>query len=110
MYNNHPDALNLWLRFMVEEYDEANNKWYTTTVFPEFSEVINHDWSLIELEFKIRNPQNRIYIVSIGKDNSKADLHLDDLFIYEKGSFNYKIKRPGSSPILFKNNQEIRRN
>ena len=110
MYNNHPDALNLWLRFMVEEFDEQNNKWLTTTVFPEYSEVIYDDWSLIELEFKIHDPRNRVYIASKGKENSKADLHLDDLFIYEKGTFNYKIKRPGSSPVLFKNNQEIRRN
>lgn len=110
MYNNHRDALNLWFRFIVEEYDESNDKWYSTTVFPEFSEVIYNDWSLVELEFKIRDPQNKIFIVSIGKDNSKADLHLDELFIYEKGTFNYKIKRPGSSPVLFKNNQEIRRN
>ena len=110
MYNNHPDALNLWFRFMVEEYDEKNDDWYVTTVFPEYSEVIYNDWSLVEIEFKIRNPQNRIYIVSKGKEKSKADLHLDDLFIYEKGTFNYKVKRPGSSPVLFKNNQEIRRN
>jgi hypothetical protein len=110
MYNNHKDALNLWFRFMVEEYDEPNNLWYTTTAFPEFSEVIYGNWSLIELEFQIQDPKNKVFIVSKGKDNSKADLHLDDLLIYEKGVLIYKVKRAGSSPVLFKNNQDIRRN
>jgi hypothetical protein len=110
MYNNHKDALNLWFRFMVEEYDEPNNQWFTTTGFPEFSEVIYGNWSLVELEFKVRDPKNKVLIVSKGKDNSKADLHLDDLLIYEKGALIYKVKRAGSSPVLFKNNQDIRRN
>ncbi|RLD24326.1 MAG: hypothetical protein DRI54_06260, partial [Bacteroidetes bacterium] len=110
MYNNHPDALNHWLRFMVIEYDEQQDKWLESTAFPEYSEVINGNWSLVELEFKIHDPKNKIYVVSIGKDISKADLHLDDLLIYEKGTLIYKVMRSGSSPVLFKNNQEIRRN
>ena len=110
MYNNHADALNQWLRFMVLEYDEHQDKWIENTAFPEHSEVINGNWSLVELEFEIHDPENKIYVVSIGKEISKADLQLDDLLIYEKGTLIYKVKRPGSSPVLFKNNHEIRRN
>ncbi len=108
MYNGEKDALNSWLRLMVEEFDEANNQWFTTTTFPEKSEVIYGNWSLIELKFKVKNAKNKIYIVSKGKDDSKEKLHLDDLLIRESNSIVYRIYYQNNIQILFKNNHEIK--
>ncbi len=106
MYNNEPDALNLWFRFIIEEYDEANNKWFSTIIFPEKSEVINGNWSLIEGVFKVQNSKNKIYIVTKGKENSKANFHADDLLIKQKGVDIYKFENDSS---LFYNNHRIKK-
>jgi len=105
MYNAEPDALNLWFRFIIEEYDEVNNKWYTTTIFPEFAETINGDWSLVEGVFSVKDSKNRISIVTKGKKNSKASLHADDLLIWETGTDVYRPEENGRS--LFYNNHRI---
>jgi len=105
MYNGVPDALNLWFRLIVEEYDKETNHWYSTTIFPEQAEVINNNWSLVEGTFSIHDPKNRTYIVSKGKMNSKATLHVDDILIKEKGINLYKINEVDSS--LFFNNHKI---
>jgi len=105
MYNGEPDALNLWFRLIVEEYDEVNNKWYSTTFFPEHAEVIYNNWSLIEGTFKVKNPKNKIFIVSKGGENTKARLHIDDLLIKEKNIEVYKFDEPSNS--LFFNNHYI---
>ncbi len=106
MFNGEKDALNLWFRLIVEEYDETNNIWYSTTFFPEQSEVINGDWSLVEGVFKVNNPMSRIYIVSKGKENSKAELHADDLLIYEVGNDIYKFDKANGH--LFYNNHKVK--
>ena len=106
MYNGEADALNLWFRFIIEEYDETNNKWYSTTIFPEFSETINGDWSLIEGVFKVNSSKNRIYIISKGKENSKASLFADDLLIQEAGTNVYRLEE--DDRLLFYNNHRIR--
>ncbi|MDG1914489.1 MAG: hypothetical protein P8I55_07845 [Crocinitomix sp.] len=103
MHNGEKDALNLWLRLIVEEYDEANEEWFSTTLLPEYSEVIYGDWSLVEGTFKIKDANNKVYIVSKGKDNSKAHLYADDLLIREVSNAVYKLEDGN----LFYNNHEI---
>jgi hypothetical protein len=105
MFNGVPDALNLYFRVVIEEYDEQSNEWYTTTFFPESAEVIDNNWSLIEGTFKVHDPNNKIYIVTIGKDNSKATLHVDDILIKERGVIIYKVNEEDST--LFYNNHKI---
>jgi hypothetical protein len=105
MYNGEPDALNLWFRFIIEEFDEANNKWYSTTIFPEHAETINGDWSLVEGVFKVRSPRNWVYVVTKGKENSKASFHADDLLIKEKGTDVFRLDDDSKS--LFYNNHKI---
>ncbi len=105
MYNGEPDALNLWFRVIVEEYDEINNKWYSTTFFPEHAEVICENWSLVEGVFSIQDSKNWVYIVSKGKENSKASLHVDDIVIKEKNIDMYKIDKEDST--LFFNNHNV---
>jgi hypothetical protein len=105
MYNAVPDALNLWFRLIVEEYDISQDKWYTTTFFPEQAEVVTDSWSMTEGIFRIRDAKNPVYIVSKGKDNSKASLYADDLMIKEYGMDIYKVDRKDST--LFNNNHKI---
>lgn len=109
MYNNYKDALNLWFRLIVEEFDEDKNEWYETVAFPEQSEVINGNWSLVELKFKIHNSNNKLYIVTIGKEDEKAPFTADDLLIRESGLNVYKIINQHNDSIieLFKNNQKV---
>ena len=107
MYNGEKDALNLWFRLIVEEHDSDSDQVYTTTIFPEHSEVINGNWSLIEGVFKIKNPNNTLKVITVGKNNSKATFHADELLIKEKGIDVYKMS-VDSSFIMY-NNHRIRR-
>jgi len=102
MYNGEADALNLWFRLIIEEYDEANNVWLSTTFFPEEAEVINENWSLVEGTFKVKNPNNYVYIVTKGKKDDKASLYVDDLLITEKDIDVYKFY-PSDSNLFFNN-------
>lgn len=110
MFNGEPDALNLWFRFIIEEYDKANNKWYLTTVFPEQSEVICDNWSLVESVFKINNPENYVYIISKGKKNSKASLHADDLLIKEKDVDVYNFENKKECIMNYNNHRIVMQN
>ena len=83
MFNGEPDALNLWFRLMIEEYDKQSDEWFSTTIFPEHAETIFGDWSLVEGKFRVWNGDNPIQIVTKGKSNSKAAFHADDLLITE---------------------------
>jgi len=105
MFNGSEDALNDWFRFIIEEYDEAKNTWMSTTYFPENSEVINGDWSLVEGTFEIKDPDNKIFIVTKGKDDAKAALFIDDLLIKEEGVDIYSLDE--NKDKLFYNNHEI---
>lgn len=104
MYNGEKDALNDWFRVIVEEYNEENNSIKSTTFFPEQSETIYGNWSLLEGNFEVKNPKNKISIISIGKDNSKANLFVDDLLIKEEGLDVYKLY---NNHELFYNNHQV---
>jgi hypothetical protein len=105
MYNGMKDALNDWFRLIIEEYDEDENSFLTTACFPEQSEVINGDWSLVEISFRISDPRNKIFIVTKGKDDSKGPFYADDLLIRENGADVYRLNQ--SRDTLFFNNHEI---
>ena len=60
MYNGEKDALNLWFRLIVEEHDPDTDQIFRTTIFPEHSEAIYGNWSLIEGVFRIRNPNSSL--------------------------------------------------
>jgi len=104
MHNGEKDALNLWFRVLVEEYNPATNQWNSTTFFPEHSEVIFGDWSLVEGEFSVQSAQSHVYIVSKGKENSKAGLIADDLLINAAGMDVYRLQ----GDTLFYNNHQIK--
>lgn len=104
MHNSLKDALNLWFRFIIDEYDENNNLINQTVIFPEHAETIDGDWSLVVGAFSVSNSKNRIKIYSIGKKDSKADLFADDLFIKEAENEVYRM----DNNELFFNNHKIR--
>lgn len=103
MYNNSKDALNDWLRFIIEEHDESNDTWYETVYFPESCEVINGSWSLMQGKFKVHRPENKLYIVCKGKERSRDSLYADDLLIKESGVEIYKL----NMHTLFYNNHAL---
>jgi len=105
MYNAEPDALNLWFRLILEEYDESTGEVFHTTYFPDNSETIFGDWSLVEGDFRVRDPKNVISIMTIGKEDSKASLYADDLLIIKAGDSVYRFDEEENS--LFFNNHEI---
>ncbi|MCB2220311.1 MAG: hypothetical protein KQI35_07955 [Bacteroidetes bacterium] len=111
MYNAHLDALNFWFRLMAEEYDEPNNRYIEHWVLPEQSEVINGNWSLVEIEFTVENPQNYFALKLRGKDIDHAWFIADDLLIREKGIDVYRVEKTdnGKVTLLFKNNDRIKR-
>ena len=106
MYNGYKDALNLHFQFRVEEFNEADNSWQNTVCYPEQSEVINGDWSLVEMEFKVQYPDSYVYIVSKGKPDSKSAFVADDLLIREHHLDVYRMDTANNS--LFYNNHDIK--
>ncbi len=85
-FNGQNDALNDWFRFIVEERNPKTGEFKYTTCFPEFSEVIDGDWSMIEMDFKVDYPENEIRVITIGKELTlDLPLYIDDLMIREKG-------------------------
>lgn len=108
MYNGEKDALNLWFRLIVEEYNEATDEWFTTVYFPCESETIFGNWSLVEFKFQVKNSKNKIYIVTKGHDDEKAKLHIDDLLIREPDLNIYRLSEQNGKQVLFKNNHEIK--
>ena len=86
-FNGQSDALNDWFRLVVEEKNQASGEWkIIATAFPEFTEVINGNWSMVEVDFKTSNPENNIRINTIGKPyTATIKIHVDELLIREKG-------------------------
>lgn len=106
MYNGMANALNDWLRFIIEEYDEETNTWESTTYFPEQSETINGNWSLMEGTFEIKNPKHKIFITTKGQDNAKEALFVDDLLIKEVGTDVFKVI--GQNELFYNNHQVLK--
>jgi hypothetical protein len=106
MYNGEPDALNLWFRLIVEEFDEKAGKWHETVFFPEEAETIYGDWSLVEGTFRITDPRNKVSIVTKGKSDSDAAFHADDLLIRHEGE---DISWPeDEGGFIFLNNHRVK--
>ncbi len=104
MYNGMKDALNDWFRFIIEEHDEEKNTINSTTYFPEQSETIYGNWSLLEGTFEIKNPKSKVLIITKGKENATQELFVDDLLIKENGVDIYKLVNDDE---LFFNNHQV---
>ncbi|MCP4120733.1 MAG: hypothetical protein GY751_03150 [Bacteroidetes bacterium] len=108
MYNGRLDALNESLRLVVHEHNAAEDVWYTTGVLAETSEVIDGNWSLVEVEFSISHPDNVIYIALEGTSISTGLIIADDLLIMKKEGVVYRESEDEEGKRLFYNNHDIR--
>ncbi|MBN1951029.1 MAG: hypothetical protein JW801_07485 [Bacteroidales bacterium] len=108
MHHGEPDALNLWFRILIEEKNPETGNYRLAEIFPEHSETITDNWSLVEADFLVNDPSSTITIISKGKENSKASLHADDLLIREKGTDIYRLESSDGTR-LFYNNHEIKK-
>ncbi len=110
-YNGQNDALNDWFRFIVEERNPKTGEFkYLTTTFPEFSEVIDGDWSLVEMDFKIDYPENEIRIILIGKElTADVKVRVDGLLIREKGVDVFQNKIEHNGAFYIKKNNHIQK-
>ncbi len=105
MFNGFENALNMWFRFIIEEYDAEKNTWISTTGFPMQSETINGDWSLVEATFEVKDPRNKISIVTKGNDDSGNAFYADDILVKEEEVDVYKLNE--SKDTLFYNNHQV---
>jgi hypothetical protein len=109
MFNGQPDALNDWFRLIFVEFNESEQRYIETFMIPEQSQVINGDWSLVEIDFTVQNTQNYTTLILKGKKLDHAEFHLDDLLVREKSAYIYRIDEMKDEKIkwLFYNNQRI---
>jgi hypothetical protein len=94
---------------LIVQEGEGEEKEWTTIVDPCTSLCINGDWSLAEINFRVKDPSHKITIIVKGKDNSTKSINADDLLIRENQCEVYKIMEEDHGEIkkLFKNNQMI---
>lgn len=95
--------------FILQEKDADNSKW-SKIVNPMNSLVINGNWTLVEMNFEINNPNADITFLLKGNELSKKDLYIDNFMIYKSNSMNYQL-RPLLNTIdtvLIRNNQRIK--
>lgn len=111
MYNMGPNFGQdmLTTKFKLWETINGNTEW-TTMVRPINSITINGDWSLVEMEFKLKNPEAQIDFILEADNLSKMPVFIDDFMIYEKKSLNYSADYVNDTTInlLKKNNQQIK--
>lgn len=106
LHNNSKDALNDWFRLIVEEFNEKQNTWISTTFYPEQCETINGEWSMAEFTFTVGDPSNKISLVSIGKEYEKQTLFADELLIMEADADVYSYDK--YSGTMFFNNHTFK--
>ena len=94
--------------FIVQERKDNKVKWLATSN-PMNSEVIDGNWSLVELEFTVSDPDSQTEFIVKGNDRSNKTVIIDDAFIYQSNTLNYKVEKEKEGKIvaLFKNDQEI---
>ncbi len=108
LFNGEPDAINLHFNVQVQEYFKDEEKWNTNAIiFPEQTEVIQGDWSLVELNFQIKEDQNPVRIITEGgKVMALPSLHADNLLIVDEGIDVYRIE---NNEYLFYNNHLLKK-
>jgi hypothetical protein len=110
--NYGQDVLNNLDFSICQIIDEHERVLFTTQ--PKSSMVINNNWSLVELVFRVEKRYGKIQFILQGKDWKNRMMYLDDLFIYRMDSVSrvyYRVDTSEDGVVneLFKNNHRIRR-
>lgn len=94
--------------FILREKDGDNSGW-TKITNPAYSQVINGNWSLVEMEFVLKYPNSETEFMLKGSDLHKKEIYIDEFMIYKANTLNYKIVTINDSTIqmIIKNNQYI---
>ncbi len=76
---------------------------------PASSMAIDGDWSLVEMEFSLKDSGHAIEVFLRGPWKGKGDYYIDELLLREKGVDVYKVLQRDDDIIngLMKNNQRI---
>ncbi len=102
---NADNNLNEHFRFGLIEYNKNGIVW-EQEFYPELSQLINGDWSLVEFDFTIKNKSDKLKLYTKGSVYSYGNIIFDDLFVCEKPLDVYKeIKK---NKELFFNNHQIK--
>jgi hypothetical protein len=102
---NADNNLNEHFHFNLVEYNEKGIVW-EQEFYPELSQLINGDWSLVEFDFKMKNKNNKLKLYTRGSVYSHGNIIYDDLLIYEKPLKIYKEIEKDKE--LFMNNHQIK--
>ena len=97
--------LNEHFRFGLIEYNEKGDVW-EQEFYPELSQMINGDWSLVEFDYTMKNKTNNLKLYTRGSVYSHGTIVYDDLLIYEYPLRIYKEIEPNKE--LFFNNHQIK--
>ena len=94
--------------FILQEKDGENSAW-SKIANPAYSQVINGNWSLVEMEFKLKYPNSATTFMLKGSDYHKKQIYIDEFMIYKANMLNYKTVSVDDTIVreLIKNNQHI---
>jgi hypothetical protein len=76
---------------------------------PRFSETIDGNWSLVELEFVANQPELAMQFVLEGYDLFDKTTYIDDMLIRKSGAVVYRVDKKEGETVteLYKNNHRI---
>jgi hypothetical protein len=106
---NAGNNLNEHFRFGLIEYNQ-NGVVSDKEFYPEYSQLINGDWSLVEFDFKIKDAENNIKLYSKGSVYSSGNIYYDNLFVVENSLKVFKVikQQNGKTNELFFNNNILK--
>ncbi len=93
--------------FVIEEIDENQQTSWIVLTDPRFSYIVNNYWSLVELEFTVKNNLCTYKIFSIPIKTWQDTFYVDDLLIRPKNVSVFKVLDNKHKGILFYNNHFI---
>lgn len=82
--------LNEHFRFGLVEYNNEDTV-AERRFFPELSKIIYGDWTMVKIDFKMKDINNKVKLYSKGSVYSSGYIYYDDLLVFEHGIKIYKV-------------------